>query len=414
MALDDKKISREFTFAQHKRNVKIFQILGFDITVLVVPVIVLVWLDAGLSFSEILLLQGLFVVPTLILEVPSGSFADYWSRKGCTAVYHMLFGVAMLIYAVGNNFYLFAIAEVTAGIGVAFQTGSETALIYDSLIVFEKDSKGKFGRTISKRMTVMFIGGAFGALAGGIIGTLSLIRIPIILTFFGHIFSVILVYFGYTEPPRLKAKTPKAAIKKTLKSLTNSELSAILVFSLTGLVFSRIGFWAVQHMLVGDYYINALGMAFVLAGFNICAAVSSLAIRTRVNQFSNFFTFLAIIIVEGFYFWSLIKVPNLIAILFVSLIAQLTRGIRTPLIQAFLQEHISSDTRATFVSLMSFTGSLLYFIFSLISDVFDLSRDVSLSLGLLGLIVIASVFIGFLVRKFRSTSSVSVPRCSKN
>ncbi|MFX0052921.1 MAG: MFS transporter, partial [Candidatus Hermodarchaeota archaeon] len=226
MGLDDEKISREFTIAQYKRNVKVFQILGFDITVLIVPVIVLVWLDAGLSFSEILLLQGLFVVPTLILEVPSGSFADYWSRKGCTVVYHLLFGVAMLIYAVGNDFTLFAIAEVTAGIGVAFQTGSETALIYDSLIAIEKDSKVTFGKMISQRMTIMFIGGALGALTGGIIGTFSLIRMPIFLTFFGHLLFTLLVYFGYTEPPRLKAKTPKAAIKKTLKSLTNSELSA--------------------------------------------------------------------------------------------------------------------------------------------------------------------------------------------
>jgi MFS family permease len=409
MISNDNKLSREFTFAKYKRNIRLFQILGFDITVLVIPVIVLVWFDAGLSFSEILLLQGLFVVPTLILEVPSGSFADYWSRKGCTAVYHLLFGVAMLIYAVGNNFFLFAIAEVTAGIGVAFQTGSETALIYDSMIVYEKDSKVKFGKIISKRMTVMFIGGAFGALAGGIIGTLSLIRMPIFITFFGHLLFVSLVHFGYTEPPRLKAKTPKAAIKKTLKILRNSELGAILVFALTGLVFSRIGFWAVQHILVGDYSMNALEMALVLAGFNICAAVSSLIIRTRVNKFSNFYTFLAIIIVEGFYFWSLIQVPNIIAILLVSLIAQVTRGIRTPLMQALLQEHLSSDIRATFVSLISFTGSLLYFLISLITDASNLSRDVTLSFGLLGLMVTAFVFIGFLVSKYWSTSSVSVP-----
>jgi MFS family permease len=401
---DCENMSREFTYAQYNRNIKIFQLTGFDITVLVVPVIVLVWLDAGLSFSEILLLQGFFVVPTLIFEIPSGSIADYWSRKGCTAVYHVLFGIAMFIYAIGDNFFIFAMAEFIAGIGVAFQTGSETALIYDSMLTFEKDSNGKFGKTISKRMTVMFIGGALGALAGGIIGTLSLIRIPIFITFFGHLLFATLVYFGYTEPLRVKAKSPKTAMKKAFESLRNNELRAILVFSLTGLVFSRIGFWAVQHILVGDYLVNVLGMAFVLAGFNICAAVSSLIIRTRVNKFSNFFTFLAIIIIEGFYFWSLIQVPNLAAILLVSLMAQITRGIRTPLIQAFLQEYLSSDMRATFVSLMSFTGSLLYFLFSVITNFSNLSREVTLNLGLVGLIAIASVFIGFIVRKYWSTS----------
>jgi MFS family permease len=402
--LKEENMSREFTYAQYNRNVKIFQITGFDITVLVIPVIVLVWLNAGLSFSEILLLQGLFVVPTIIFEVPSGSIADYWSRKGCTAVYHVLFGIAMFIYAIGDNFFLFAIAKFTAGIGVAFQTGSETALIYDSMLTFEKDSNGKFGKTISKRMTVNFIGGALGALAGGVIGTLSLIRIPIFITFFGHLLFATLVYLGYTEPPRVKAKSPKTAIKTALESLRNNELSAILVFSLTGLIFSRIGFWAVQHILVGDYLISALEMAFVLAGFNICAAVSSLMIRTRVNKFSNFFTFLAIIVIEGFYFWSLLQVPNLIAILLVLLMAQITRGIRTPLMQAFLQESLSSDIRATFVSLMSFTGSLLYFVFSLITNFSNLSREITLYLGFIGLIVIATIFIGFIVRKYWNTS----------
>ena len=65
----------QFTQKQLNRNIRVFQITGIDITVLLVPVIVLLWLEANLTFDEILLLQAIFTLPILLLEIPSGSFA---------------------------------------------------------------------------------------------------------------------------------------------------------------------------------------------------------------------------------------------------------------------------------------------------------------------------------------------------
>lgn len=203
MTLDRDKRSyyKQFSRAQCQRNIRIFQITGFDITVLIVPVIVLIWLEAGLAFHEMLLLQGLFVLPILIFEVPSGSIADFWSQKGCTSVFHGLFGIAMFFYAIGDNFYVFALAEILAGIAVAFQTGSETALVYDSLISLDdNDVNSSFGNIISKRMTIMFLGGAIGALSGGFIGTISTVQMPIIIATIGHLAFAGLVCWGYIDP----------------------------------------------------------------------------------------------------------------------------------------------------------------------------------------------------------------------
>ncbi|MFX1538388.1 MAG: MFS transporter, partial [Promethearchaeota archaeon] len=404
MTLDKKKRSyyKQFSRDQCQRNIRIFQITGFDITVLIVPVIVLVWLKAGLAFHEMLLLQGLFVLPILILEVPSGSIADFWSRKGCSSVFHGLFGIAMFFYAIGDNFYIFALAEILAGIAVAFQTGSETALIYDSLLSLDSNEINKFGKLVSKRMTIMFLGGAICALTGGFIGTISTVQMPIFIATIGHLTFAGLVYWGYTEPPRLKAKTPQAAIMKALGSLKHkTELKMILIFSLTGLVFSRIGFWAVQHILIEDFLVSSLIMGFVLAGFNLCAAISSLLIQSRVNKLSNHWIFFVIIFIEGTYFLTMIQMPHLVGILVMSLMAQITRGIRTPIIQAILQQHLRSDERATFISLMSFVGSSIYFIVSIIIDVLDFSREQTLVGSLLGLSVIAFILLSFQVRKHR-------------
>lgn len=392
----------KFSRAHYQRNIRIFQITGFDITVLVVPVIVLVWLEAGLAFHEMLLLQGLFVLPILILEVPSGSLADYWSRKGCSGFYHVLFGIAMFLYAVGDNFFVFALAEMLAGIAVAFQTGSETALIYDSLLSFDNDVNSYFGNIISKRMTIMFLGGAIGALAGGFISSISIIQMPIIFAAVGHLSFAGLVIWGYTEPPRLKAKTPSAAIMKALSSLKHqTELKAVLIFSLTGLVFSRIGFWTVQHVLVDDFLTTSLAMGFILAGFNMCAATSSLLIKSRVNKLSNLWAFLVIMVIEGTYFLVLVQIPGIFALLVMSLVAQVTRGIRTPIMQALLQQHLRSDERATFISLISFAGSLIYFLLSVIIDILDYSREQTLLLSLIGMILLTVILLSFLARKYQ-------------
>ncbi|MFW9906124.1 MAG: MFS transporter [Candidatus Thorarchaeota archaeon] len=412
MTLDRKKrpYYKQFSRDQCQRNMRIFQITGFDITVLIVPVIVLVWSKAGLAFHEMLLLQGLFVLPILILEVPSGSIADFWSRKGCSSVFHGLFGIAMFFYAIGDNFYIFALAEFIAGIAVAFQTGSETALVYDSLLSLNNNGVDDiFGNIVSKRMTIMFLGGALGALTGGFIGTISTAQTPIFIATIGHLTFAGLVYWGYTEPPRLKAKTPQAAIMKSLSSLKHqTELKVILIFSLLGMVFNRIGFWAVQHILVEEFQVTSFIMGLIIAGFNLCAAISSLMIQSRVSKLSNQWTFLVIICIEGAYFIALIQIPHLFGILVMSLMTQITRGIRTPIIQAILQQRLQSDERATFVSLMSFVGSLIYFIVSVIIDVLNFSREQTLVGSLLGIVLIGFILLSFQVKKFRRVPEIPV------
>ena len=189
-----------FTQEQLNRNVRVFQITGIDITVLIVPVLVLLWVNAKLSFDEIIMLQGIFMLAIFLFEVPSGSLADYWSRKGSTALFHMIFGAGIFFYAIGNTFEMFAIAEFLAGIGLTFKTGSDNALVYDSLLTRNDSPNGQFGRIMSNRMTLMFVSAAVGALAGGILAESAILLLSIYITFLGHIGFACLTYFGYVEP----------------------------------------------------------------------------------------------------------------------------------------------------------------------------------------------------------------------
>ncbi|MHA1974009.1 MAG: MFS transporter [Candidatus Hodarchaeales archaeon] len=290
MSVESTKVGGHINLTEKhiKRNIRIFQITGIDVTVLIVPIIVLVWLKAGISFDKILLLQAIFTIPMLILEIPSGSFADYWSRKGCTVIFHLVFGLGLFIYGIGDSFVMFAISEFLAGVGLAFRTGSDTALVFDTLLIKDKNPNGSFGKIMATRMTMMFFTNIVGAILAGFIASWGFLRLPIFMAFVGHMIFAVMVFVGCTEPPRIQAKSPKSAFFKAIHSLNSKkDLQLVMIVSVSAIIFTRIGFWAAQHQLVNDYHINAIGMGFVLALFNLCAGVSSVAIKRVISSFTN-------------------------------------------------------------------------------------------------------------------------------
>jgi MFS family permease len=355
-----------------------------------------------------LLLQGLFALPILLLEVFSGSIADYWSRKNSVTLFHILFGFAIFLYAIGDNFFMFAIAEILAGIAVTFQTGSATALVYDSLKVHHPEPNGMFGKLVAKRMTIMFFFSAFGTIVSGWLGSYFMIRLPIYLACLGHFVFAGLVLRGYTEPPRSRPSTPKAAISTAVTSLKKASLQPIVLFWLIYMVFGRVGFWAVQHIFIEEYFIDAFAMGLILALFNSTAALSSLFIRSRVEKLANGAVFTLVLIIETGYLSVLILQPmGLGGILLASCLTQITRGIRMPLIQSVMQQNLQSEERATFSSLMSFLGSLLYFSFSVVIDGIGLSRTLTLWGGLICSAILA---VWFMVVVARNHQKTTVPR----
>ncbi|MFX1538296.1 MAG: MFS transporter [Promethearchaeota archaeon] len=393
-----RKEKGEFRYKDYRKNVRLFQITGIDITTLALPGIILVWFETRLEFHEILILQGLFVLTTILFEIPSGVLADSWTRKGSAELYHILYSLGLFFYTIGTNFTTFVIAEICRGIGEAFQTGSETALIYDSILTQHKESVDRsFGKIMSQRMTLLFIGAAICSILGGILGEIIYIRMPIALTVIGHLFFGILT-LGYIEPPKLRSITPKIVTVKAISSLRkNISLQAIMLFSIVSLVFGRIGFWAGQHILVEDFKISTLALGFVLAGLNTTAATASFLIRRHVDYFARFSILLCMLLADVVYFLVLLKESlSLIVFLVAAIITQITRGAMTPIVQSLVQHQLSSEERVTFASLISFVGSVVFFLASMSIELLSLSRNDSLMLSLLGTIVIIGLF-SFLV-----------------
>ncbi|MBC8188940.1 MAG: MFS transporter [Puniceicoccaceae bacterium] len=102
------------------------------------PVYALLFLDYGLTLGQFGILNGIWAVTIVLLEVPSGALADTIGRRRLLIVAGlcMLFEMAVLLVApIGGGwlFALFALNRVLSGAAEAAASGADEALAYDSL-----------------------------------------------------------------------------------------------------------------------------------------------------------------------------------------------------------------------------------------------------------------------------------------
>jgi len=117
------------------RNIPLLYAFSFlKMTLFPMAVITLFWKDEiGLSLGDILLLQGLFSLATLLMEYPSGYLSDRLGYRPALIV-ASLFGVAgWILYSVATTFNGVLLAELLLGVCFAFISGADTALLFETL-----------------------------------------------------------------------------------------------------------------------------------------------------------------------------------------------------------------------------------------------------------------------------------------
>ena len=137
---------------------------------LVMPIIVLFYKSNGMSMQDIFTLQAVYSFTLMMLEIPTGYFADLAGRR-TSILAGSVFGFGgYLIYSVSSGFWEFVIAETILGVGMSLVSGADSAMLYDSLMSAKKTDK--YTRYEGRISSI----GNFAEAAAGIIG-LSLIHI---------------------------------------------------------------------------------------------------------------------------------------------------------------------------------------------------------------------------------------------
>jgi MFS family permease len=97
-----------------------------------IPVFFL-YFSAYVSLEQVIQLSSIYYLSVFILEVPSGYFSDRIGRRTTLMISALCMITASLFFLAGSGFTMFALGQVMLAAGIAFQSGTDTALHYDSL-----------------------------------------------------------------------------------------------------------------------------------------------------------------------------------------------------------------------------------------------------------------------------------------
>ncbi|MDO4600862.1 MAG: MFS transporter [Eubacteriales bacterium] len=147
---------------------KILFFLNSFSTGILTPVLTLVLCSHGASLSTVPIFLGIFAVTVMVLEVPSGVFADLKGRKNTFLMSHIFIWLSFFTIFMGNSPLFLAIGNVFLGMGRAFGSGSMEALEIDQYI--EKNGKTHLPEINSLLAKLDNLGLAAGALLGGYLG----------------------------------------------------------------------------------------------------------------------------------------------------------------------------------------------------------------------------------------------------
>jgi MFS family permease len=111
----------------------LYAYLFLDDFVLLYPVYTLLFSDTGLSVWQTSSLFVIWSVSSLVLEVPSGAWADATSRRRLLAVGPLLTAVAFGLWVAAPGYGVFALGFLLWGLKSALTSGALEALVYEEL-----------------------------------------------------------------------------------------------------------------------------------------------------------------------------------------------------------------------------------------------------------------------------------------
>lgn len=87
----------------------------------------------GLNLAQIGLVEGIYHATSIIFEIPSGAVADLLGRKKSMVLSRICIALSCMIMLFAQNFWHFALGFMVQALGNNLNSGSEEALVYDSM-----------------------------------------------------------------------------------------------------------------------------------------------------------------------------------------------------------------------------------------------------------------------------------------
>lgn len=310
----------------------------------------------GMNPWQINLINSAFMATIILMEMPTGSFADKFGRHRSISVSFFLVTLGLSTYYLSKSFEMFIVAEILTGLALTFSSGALEAWLVDSL-KFHGLVHLKF-KLFRKEIYFVSAGVIIGSLTGSYLGNYNLAWpwiLGALISFLAGIYSLT-IKEDYNENGY---KTPKNGLLKQIKIACSHGFNNrhIVSYMFLGSIFN-LAIQAINMqwtLIFRDKYlmeVKYLGWMFVFVALiaSLGGTLSKYSLRLFKDEkktlaFTQILTSLFIIV--------LALANGLITALSFFFLHELTRSLFKPIKQSFLNDHIQSETRATVLSLDS-------------------------------------------------------------
>ena len=350
----DFHISQEQSMKTFHANIgKLYAFAFLEKTLFPMAIITLFWKDRiGLSLTEILTLQGIFSAATVLLEYSSGYVSDRLGYRASLSIATVIGVAGWGLYTVAGSFGEVLAAEILLGTALSFISGSDSALLYETLLAEGKE--GLYARYEGRMNGFSQTGEAMGALFAGVMYE-AMPLLPFFLQI-GVWVAAFAVARSMKEPPREISISAHGHLKEALSItryafLENRRLRAVILLNTLLGIASFYPVWLIQpYMREHGVPLAWFGPAW--AGANLMVAVFALAshrVHAALGDRNAILLFCAMILAgyAGLGLWG-----GVFGFLFYYLLTAM-RGLRGPIFLYYTQNESRSANRASILSLQS-------------------------------------------------------------
>lgn len=327
------------------------------------PVFFLYFLSV-LSIEEALLLEAIYYFAVVLLELPSGYLSDRVGRRLTLGISALCAIASAVLFALTAAFVPFAIAQVLKAAGMAFNSGTDSSLLYDSLE--EVGRTEEIGEREGRAHSYGLGAGAIAAVVGGITAGFDL-RLAWWLTALAEVGALVVV-LRFAEPASDRHRAePSLAARGLLTALRRPVLLWTFAFVVGMTVLNHVPYTFFQpylELLLANRTVDGYALTPALSGLLAGAmmgvgswvSASAMRVRSLLGVFRSLLAAtalqLAIIVSMG-----AVLSPWIVGMI---LLRSAPMGLLNPIVRAEIHPRVETQIRATYLSFQSLVGRLAF------------------------------------------------------
>lgn len=374
----------------------------------VVSVFVPLLSSMNFTMTEFFLIQSCFSLAVVVVEIPSGYFADLYGRKNTLIIASILSGIGFSYLYFAKELWQFYIYEVIIGTSMAMATGTDFAILYDSV---NEDLKNPNNN--SKQLDPKYIGKetAFWASSfqsGAMLGEAMSAFIGGVLAFYNMNYNLIATgiagWFPFfatiflTEPKikRMSTDSHYNNFKMIIREMFyNSKLLRLLLLNfLIWSIATLSAVWLIQKYWtdhkISLFYIGCLWSLLSLISFGFSRFAFEIE---KFIGLKNSLLISSLFIISAYMLLPFVGFAT--SIFFVSFI-YMARGVQSVVYREELNMRLGEEIRATANSVFSLLFRLVFMVLGPLMGAFIDLNGVKYLFPILGLVFLILFFVSLL------------------